>query len=496
MTRAGLLVAALFLGAAWALLGSETPREAARTERKLLPGKPAQVKLREAEDWRTDFVLEVPEDAIALRLVLHAGVDDLALHAEPDELPDDPSDAAYRAASDGGVAELLVDRFSHPPLAHGRLAIALDWEGRGEPASSERHFEALECTLAANIYLSSEGAPLADGRWVESVLPPHSSGTQSFRVDPPAGAQLVRIDLDGVQGDLDLYARRGAPVGEIGPGLSFARHLYGRETLVLGDDEALGTGPWFVDVVDVSEEEGPVRFRIACRAGAQVPPELAALPALPASFPGALGKSLPPVVELFAGESTGSGTLVSQDGWILTNAHVVTAMGGGRERELVVACTLDPHEAPLELFRAEVREFDEARDLALLQITKGFYGQPVPEGYAFPVLELGDPAALGIGDPLLLAGYPSTGTLGSLVTLHVTRGIVSGFDRAPQGSVIKTDAEITGGNSGGAALDEHGKLVGIPTMVVEMASGQAGYVHPVSWLPEDWKKHFAPAQKR
>ncbi len=461
-----------------------------RGDETLAPGKPSRAVLHAQDDWRKRFVLDVPADAIAVRFALTSPGAELGLHADWDELQGDASEATYKEHSDGGLAQLSIDRFSAHPLQKHRLYLEVAWEGEGVPESADRLLDALEFTLETRIFVAGADATLALGSWTDDALPPHASGTRSYKIELSKDAHELRVDLDRVQGDLDLYARAGKPVGPIDSGVRFARHLFGRETLLLGE------GTWFVDVVDVSPEESPVGFRIGLHAGSAVPPELAAIPALPESFPGPLGKALPRVVELFAEESTGSGTLVSPEGWILTNAHVVTAMGGGKEKELVVACTLDPHDAPLELFRAEVREFDETRDLALLQITKGFYGQPLPAGYKFPVIPLGDPAALAIGDPLLLVGYPSTGTLGSLVTLHVTRGIVSGFDHAAAGMVLKTDAGITGGNSGGAALDEHGALVGIPTLMVELASGQAGYVHPWTWMPESWRKHLAPAGGR
>jgi len=461
-----------------------------RGDETLVPGKPSRAVLRAKSEWKKRFVLDVPSGAITLRCVLSGSVAELGLHADWDELPDDTADTIYQEHSDGGRAELAIDRFGEHPLEHRRLYLEVAWEGQGTPQSADRLLDALEFTLEARVFVAGADATLAPGGWIEDRIPPHQSGTRSFKLERPKDAQALRIDLDRVQGDLDLYARADKPVGSIDSGVRFARHLYGRETLLLGE------GTWFVDVVDVSPEDSPVGFRIGLHAGSAVPSELAAIPALPASFPGPLGKALPCVVELFAQESTGSGTLVSPAGWILTNAHVVSAMGGGNEAELVVACTLDPHDAPLELFRAEVREFDEQRDLALLQITKGFYGQPLPEGYKFPSIAFGDPEKLAIGDPLLLVGYPSTGTLGSLVTLHVTRGIVAGFDHAAPGMVLKTDAGITGGNSGGAALDQNGLLVGIPTLMVEMSSGQAGYVHPWTWMPESWRKHLAPGEKR
>jgi len=476
---------ALLLGLA-ACLVAALPRG----DESLAHEKPVRATLRAKGEWKKRFVLDVPADAIALRLALSAAGAELGLHADWDELPCDTSQTVYQVHTDGGRAELAVHRFSEHPLQRRRLYLEVAWEGEGAPESSDRRLDAIDFALEPRIFTAGAGTPLALGSWTEDAIPPRTSGTRSYRLELPKDAHEVRIDLDRVQGDLDLYARAGKPVGAIDSDVRFARHLFGRESLVLG------AGTWFVDVVDVSPEESLVGFRIGLHAGSAVPAELAAIPPLPGSFPGPLGKALPCVVELFAAESTGSGTLVSPEGWILTNAHVVTALGGGKEQELVVACTLDPHEAPLELFRAEVREFDEARDLALLQVTRGFYGQPLPQGTKFPTIAFGDPAALAIGDPLLLVGYPSTGSLGSLVTLHVTRGIVSGFDRAAAGMLLKTDAGITGGNSGGAALDERGALVGVPTMMVELSSGQAGYVYPWTWMPEAWRKHLGLAEKR
>lgn len=108
-------------------------------------------------------------------------------------------------------------------------------------------------------------------------------------------------------------------------------------------------------------------------------------------------------------------------------------------------------------------------------------------GYELPALAMGDPEALAIGDPLWLVGYPTTGGQGSRVTINLTRGIVSGFDLFEFGSVLKTDGEITNGNSGGAALDANGRIVGVPTSTVENGSGQIGYVHPLSALPAEWR---------
>src|SRR6185436_17888125 len=119
--------------------------------------------------------------------------------------------------------------------------------------------------------------------------------------------------------------------------------------------------------------------------------------------------------------------------------------------EVVVSVSFDPRLPPVETYRGRVERTDTRLDLALVRITSGFYGQPLPPGYRFTTVELGSVPALQIGDPLWLVGYPSTGGMGSRVTIHCTHGVLSGFDRTDFGLLLKTDAEINSGNSGGAA---------------------------------------------
>jgi S1-C subfamily serine protease len=151
---------------------------------------------------------------------------------------------------------------------------------------------------------------------------------------------------------------------------------------------------------------------------------------------------------------------------------------------------MDPSRPPVELFRARVELVDDERDLALVRIVTGFYGQPLPPGYAFPTVEIGDATLPAIGETIWLVGYPTTGGQGSRVSITCTRGVVSGYEASGFGTVIKTDAGITNGNSGGAALDERGRIVGVPTSLVESGSGQVGYVHPIGALAPAWRERI------
>jgi len=166
---------------------------------------------------------------------------------------------------------------------------------------------------------------------------------------------------------------------------------------------------------------------------------------------------------------TGSGTIISPDGLILTNCHVAypEAMYGadsGFDYDLLaVALTVASDQAPQPSYIAEVVQYSADLDLAVVRLTKSIDGTPVdPATLNLPYLPLGDSDFLEIGDNVSILGYPGIG--GETITF--TSGNVSGFSsaRGVEGRAwIKTDATVAGGNSGGTAVDDEGLLVGVPT---------------------------------
>ena len=162
---------------------------------------------------------------------------------------------------------------------------------------------------------------------------------------------------------------------------------------------------------------------------------------------------------------TGSGSLITPDGLILTNAHVILSDRYYRVDALGVAFTDREDQSPELRYFAEVLQVDETLDIAVIKITADLYGNPVD--YAslnFPYVPLGNADDLRLGDQITILGYPGIG--GETITL--TRGEVSGFtSEAGRGdrAFIKTSATIAGGNSGGLAADAAGYLIGIPTQL-------------------------------
>jgi Do/DeqQ family serine protease len=156
----------------------------------------------------------------------------------------------------------------------------------------------------------------------------------------------------------------------------------------------------------------------------------------------------------------GSGVIISPDGFILTNNHVVEGA-----TEIEVALT-DSRKA-----QAKIIGTDPETDLAILKISLD----------RLPVITLGNSDALQVGDQVLAIGNPFG------VGQTVTSGIVSALGRNQLGintfeNFIQTDAAINPGNSGGALVDVNGNLMGINTAIYSRSGGSMGigFAIPVS----------------
>ncbi len=150
-------------------------------------------------------------------------------------------------------------------------------------------------------------------------------------------------------------------------------------------------------------------------------------------------------------EGIGSGVIVSKDGYILTNNHVVD---GADEVKVFMQDGRD--------FSAKVIGRDPKSDVAVIKIA----------ATDLPVLAMGDSEKLDVGDIVLAIGNPFG------IGQTVTTGIVSAKDRGSMGldyeDFIQTDAAINPGNSGGALVDADGRLIGINTAILSRSGGNQG----------------------
>ncbi|MEW5979664.1 MAG: trypsin-like peptidase domain-containing protein [Acidobacteriota bacterium] len=158
----------------------------------------------------------------------------------------------------------------------------------------------------------------------------------------------------------------------------------------------------------------------------------------------------------------GSGVVVGVEGLVVTNFHVVS--DEGKVYPSIFFNLLDPqrpYAAPEKsrLYRTKVILSNSDQDLVLLKIVADADGNPLDPSLTFKAVEMGDSRALGFLDEIYTVGFPKAG--GTTVT--IARGQISGKEELEDW--IKTDAQVTHGNSGGAAVDREGRLIGIPTKV-------------------------------
>jgi serine protease DegS/serine protease DegQ len=150
-------------------------------------------------------------------------------------------------------------------------------------------------------------------------------------------------------------------------------------------------------------------------------------------------------------QSLGSGVIVSADGYVLTNNHVIA------KSDDIQVLLYDGRVAKAKLVGA-----DEETDLAVLKIETG----------NLPVIQMADPKKLRVGDVVLAIGNPLN------LNQTVTMGIISAIGRQLSNSspedFIQTDAAINLGNSGGALVNSNGDLVGINTLLIGKAANAEG----------------------
>ena len=189
----------------------------------------------------------------------------------------------------------------------------------------------------------------------------------------------------------------------------------------------------------------------------------------------------------------GSGTLISPTGLILTNAHVAepqasgapVAMGlpatqlGPNPTYLTVELTTGPASPVVARYRARPVVADGYLDFAVVQIYATVSGQPVnPDSLHLPYFTIGNDNAVQLDQTVTILGFPGVAESDSI---SVTSGVISTFVPDPLGIVndprfeLETTARVAHGNSGGAAINDAGQLIGVPS---EEVTGEGG---DISW---------------
>lgn len=212
-----------------------------------------------------------------------------------------------------------------------------------------------------------------------------------------------------------------------------------------------------------------------------------------------------------SGIASGSGSIITNDGLILTNAHVaapqaegLTEIYGPEVAEipdpefLLVSMTGEGGSTDGADYRARLVKADGNVDAAVIQIFADEDGNEVdPSSLDLPTIAIDDSENVSTGDQLTILGFPAIARNASVdpeefnPAVTVTTGVVSTFIDGPLGerSEIDTDARIAPGNSGGAAINNDGELIGIPSAISTGASGGeslvlSGRIRPVDYVAD------------
>jgi|ERR1022692_661470 S1-C subfamily serine protease len=159
-----------------------------------------------------------------------------------------------------------------------------------------------------------------------------------------------------------------------------------------------------------------------------------------------------------SGDVLGSGFVISKDGKIVTNLHVI--------REMKAATVELANSKVFDSF--SILATDERRDLAIIKIA----------GFGLPVLDLGDSDALVVGEPVVVVGSPR-GLEGT-----VTAGILSSVRDSGDGyKVLQTDAAVNPGNSGGPLVNNRGQAIGVVSFILRSSQG-LNFGIPINYVRE------------
>lgn len=163
--------------------------------------------------------------------------------------------------------------------------------------------------------------------------------------------------------------------------------------------------------------------------------------------------------------ASGSGVLISNDGYIVTNNHVIADGEDGKGVADEITVTLHNK----KVYKARVIGRDPSSDIAVLKI----------DGNDFPYMLYGNSDNVQLGQWVLAVGYPltleTTVTAGIISAKGRSIGINSRQSNSPIESFIQTDAAVNQGNSGGALINTDGQLIGINSAILAPSGTYAGY---------------------
>lgn len=347
--------------------------------------------------------------------------------------------------------------------------------------------------------LSDSVTELENNKAVDATVTEAEQFLRCFSIKVPASAKSLNIATVGATCDIDLLVcvgKRPKTVEELDEKCDYVGSTPRFNEILTIDAQSeppLAAGTYYIYAGSL-QAEGEAELTFTLAAALDVKPALKQPEQKPylLTKPDGLQRALDSSVRLDSVASSGSATIVTPKGLLLTCCHVIESEDGKDylRKGIYVSVTRDPRKDPVQLYLAEPVYVEKSLDLALLRIVSDLDGKPI-EKPNFPWSPLGDDTRLMLGEEVNCLGYPGIGGSRSIYGITLTRGIVAGFiERKGETQYIKTDALISAGNSGGGAFNSKYELIGVPAeaMHADETFESLGYLRPVNAMPEKWRK--------
>ncbi|TWG92323.1 putative serine protease PepD [Nocardioides sp. J9] len=363
------------------------------------------------------------------------------------------------------VVEGREHRFRHPAQVtvgrRGDCTVVV-----ADPACSRVHGR-IDAKPGGWVYtnLSNEGSWL-DGRRVDVR---HFDERVAVRLGHPvAGTELTLVPILSAAEEERRIARRRlrrrlAIVGAVAAGLLLVVGVLGAALLIGRDDDGAPT---------TGERPDPTggTSSMDTLTDAELDAAKAATVKITAETTDEIGRPV---------SYGGSGSIIREDGLILTNAHVAAPASPGLSEQYSGPTIEDPEYLLIHLtdgmtdmnseptYRARVVEADGLLDVAVIQVYANADGSDLDDEVDLPTVPVGTSAELRAGDDVTVLGFPAVARSEDSIT--VTTGVVSTIINDPElgpRSELDTDARIAPGNSGGMAINNDAELIGIPTALL------------------------------
>ncbi|MEA1911731.1 MAG: serine protease [Spirochaetota bacterium] len=437
------------------------------------------------------YKVKVPSDAFAVRLVLKNSPADLDIFVKRGEEIESYDFVDYFSAEEKYNESMLITRLSEIPLEDDIYYVDISYQRESLPQINGLQSTKIPFSFVMELDKYEIKDTLIPGFPVKSELLPEKGMASIYALKVPSNTKAFRVDIFNSSSDLDLMVLYENKFFTRENNDFLRESFLGKETIIVenNNNNSIRAGIYYIMVFDQLSSDHPAEFSILAELDSKPSSVITKIPRFPA-ISDESQNVLMATAEIIGNAGKGSGCFVSPAGHIITNWHVIEDFTGRVSENIYVAINLSNELPPEELFKAELIDYSIEKDLALLKVSSGIYGNPIPLAYKFPYFTISNTDSLKLGQPLSYLGYPGIGGTGSRASISMTRGIVSGFERTNGILFVKTDAEINSGNSGGAAIDSFYELIGFPTSTIEEDGGQLGYITPVSMIPRDWYRYF------